>query len=73
MQLIYYHLLSLTHQQIAHPLHYFFSLAVCWTFVQKDSVRNSIESFSEIRNDYINYLNLVNQVVNLVIKGDYVH
>lgn len=53
MQLIYYHLLSLTHQQIAHPLHYFFSLAVCWTFVQKDSVRNSIESFSEIQKVYI--------------------
>ena len=37
-------------------------------FVQKDTVRNSIESFTEIQKYNINWLPLVNYMGDLVIK-----
>lgn len=58
MQSLYYNPLNLIHQLLT-PLHYVFVQLYSGNFVQKDTVGNSIKSFSEIQRCYINWLPMV--------------
>jgi len=48
----------MTCKSVAHPSHYVFVYLYAGHYVQKHTVKNSIESFTEIQKDNINSLSL---------------
>ncbi|KAJ7426119.1 hypothetical protein WISP_18855 [Willisornis vidua] len=61
-QPIHYYSLCLTCTPMAHPPHDVFIQLCAGHFVQKDPGRDSIGSFTEIQNDYINRFPLISYV-----------
>lgn len=61
-----------TCESVSHSLHNEFIQLCAGHFVQKDAAWNSIEIFTEIQNDYINWLPFINSVGCHVIKGNQV-
>ncbi|KAJ7404590.1 hypothetical protein BTVI_71900 [Pitangus sulphuratus] len=67
---VHYYPLCLTHEPIAYPPHDVFIKLCAGNFVQRDLVRDSIESFTEILKDCFNWLLLMDYVGYLAIKGN---